>query len=317
MVEGLQPANFIQAQEMDNSMDAAGFDREYNSIWAGSIEGAFFNPNKFDQHRVLNIAETKFNKGIPTKGFYMMGVDVGRLGDMTECIVLKCTPYPDGTYRKQVVNIFTLEAEHFERQAIFIKRIFRDFKCNICVLDGNGNGIGLVDFLVIDQIDPDTDEILPNWGVYNDEKKKYRNFQTEITIHNALYIMKASAPINSELYSYCQSNLNNGRLLFLIDESVAKNKLMAMAQGKKMSQPQRAEYLRPYVETSILKSQMMNMIQDNEGANIILRQSSRKIGKDKFSALIYALSWCKMLEEKRGKRGSRNMSDFMFFSPRK
>ena len=29
VVEGLQPANFIQAQEMDNSMDEAGFDREY------------------------------------------------------------------------------------------------------------------------------------------------------------------------------------------------------------------------------------------------------------------------------------------------
>lgn len=29
VVEGLQPANFIQSQEMDNSMDEAGFDREY------------------------------------------------------------------------------------------------------------------------------------------------------------------------------------------------------------------------------------------------------------------------------------------------
>nr|DAF55156.1 MAG TPA: large terminase [Siphoviridae sp. ctZHD14] len=32
VVEGLQPANFIQAQENDNSMDEAGFDREYKKL---------------------------------------------------------------------------------------------------------------------------------------------------------------------------------------------------------------------------------------------------------------------------------------------
>ena len=32
VVEGLQPANFIQSQQMDNSMDEAGFEREYESI---------------------------------------------------------------------------------------------------------------------------------------------------------------------------------------------------------------------------------------------------------------------------------------------
>ena len=61
-------------------MDEAGFDREYNSIWAGSLEGAFFDPNKFDQCRVLNIAEQRYNKGIPSKGYYVLGVDVGRYG---------------------------------------------------------------------------------------------------------------------------------------------------------------------------------------------------------------------------------------------
>lgn len=295
-------------------MDEAGFEREYKSLWSGSIDGAFFNPNKFDQHRVLNIAETKYNKGIAAKGYYIMGVDVGRLGDMTEAVIIKVTPAPTGVSRKQIVNIFTFEAEHFERQAIHLKKLFRDFKCNICVLDGNGVGAGLVDFLVRDQIDPDTDELLPNWGVFNDEDRKYREWQTEDTIHNALYIMKATAPINSELYSYCQSQLNSGKLLFLIDENVAKNKLMAQSQGQKMSAPQRADYLRPYVETSILKSQMMNLVQENEGANIILKRSSNKIKKDKFSALIYGLSWCKREEERNNKRGRRNVKDFMFFT---
>lgn len=80
VVEGLQPATFIQDQENGTSMDEAGFDREYNSVWAGSVEGAFFDPNKFDQCRILNLAEKKYNNKINKDGFYVMGVDVGRLG---------------------------------------------------------------------------------------------------------------------------------------------------------------------------------------------------------------------------------------------
>ena len=59
---------------------------------------------------------------------------------------------------------------------------------------------------------------------------------------------------------------------------------------------------------------MANLIQENEGANIILKQSSKKIKKDKFSAFIYGLYWCKLEEDKRGKRKSRDLSKFMFFS---
>lgn len=314
VVEGLQPANFIQSQEMDNSMDEAGFDREYNSIWAGNIEGAFFNTNKFDQHRVLNIAETKYNKGIAAKGYYLLGVDVGRFGCTTEVIVIKVTPQPTGVAAKQIVNIYTFEEDHFGMQAIKIKRLFNQYKCNIAVVDGNGVGAGLVDFLVTDQEDYDTGETLWNWGVYNDDDRVYKKYETPETIKNALYIMKANQALNSEMYAYCQTQLLAGKLRFLIDENVAKNKLMAQAQGKKMTALQRADYLRPYVETSILKSQMANLVQENEGANIILKQASSKIKKDKVSALIYGLYWCKLQEDKNHKRKGRNIKDFMFFS---
>ena len=314
VVEGLQPANFIQSQEMDNSMDEAGFDREYNSIWAGNIEGAFFNTNKFDQCRVLKIAEENYNKGIAAKGYYLLGVDVGRFGCTTEVVVIKATPQPTGVFAKQIVNIYTFEEDHFGMQAIKIKRLFNQYKCNIAVIDGNGLGAGLVDFLVIDQEDYDTGETLWNWGVYNDDDRIYKKYETPDTVHNAMYIMKADQALNSEMYAYCQTQLLSGKLRFLIDENVAKNKLMAQAQGKKMSAAQRADYLRPYVETSILKSQMANLVQENEGAKIILKQSSRKIKKDKFSALIYGLYWCKLQEDKNHKRKGRNIKDFMFFT---
>ena len=60
-------------------------------------------------------------------------------------------------------------------------------------------GIGLIDELVLDQEDPDTGELLPNLGVYNDDEGKYKKFENENTIKAAMYIMKANININSML----------------------------------------------------------------------------------------------------------------------
>lgn len=112
------------------------------SIWGGTLDGAFFNLNKFDANRVLNIAEDRYNKTISKEGYYIMGVDVGRLGDLTEVVIIKVTPMSDrrggSTFVKQIVNIYTYEAEHFEKQAIHLKRLFNKYHCNIAVVDGNG-----------------------------------------------------------------------------------------------------------------------------------------------------------------------------------
>ena len=51
-----------------------------------------------------------------------------------------------------------------------------------------------------------------------------------------------------------------------------------------MKPEERAEYLKPFTLTSILKEEMMNLREENEGVNIILKQANKSIAKDKFSA---------------------------------
>lgn len=55
-------------------------------------------------------------------------------------------------------------------------------------------------------------------------------------------------------------------------------------------------------------------MEDNQGVNIILKQSSRSIKKDKFSAFIYGLYYIKKDDERRKKKKKFKMSDMMFFS---
>ena len=45
---------------------------------------------------------------------------------------------------------------------------------------------------------------------------------------NALYLIKANAPINTEAYSYAQTQLSSGKIKFLIDESMAKDILLGL-----------------------------------------------------------------------------------------
>lgn len=267
------------------------------------------------------MAEKSYSNKIGKNGYYVLGIDVGRFGDQTEIAIIKVSQLNSGNLLKQLVNLQTIEGENFILQAREIKKIFNRYKCRAAVVDGNGLGAGLVDLLVVDDTDPETDEFLPGWGVINDEedpktgRTKYKSLETENTIPNAMYIMKANVALNSEMYSYCKSQIMNGRVRFLISETLAKNKLLSQAQGQKMSAGQREDYLMPYTQTSILKEQMCNLVEESEGAHLILKQSSKKIKKDKVSALIYGLYYCKMEEDRRGNRKRKfNAADLMLFS---
>lgn len=78
---------------------------------------------------------------------------------------------------------------------------------------------------------------------------------------NALYLIKANAPINTEAYSYAQTQLSSGKIKFLIDESMAKTKLMSTKVGQNMDSDKRNEFLKPFTLTSILREQMLNLVE--------------------------------------------------------
>lgn len=57
----------------------------------------------------------------------------------------------------------------------------------------------------------------------------------------------------------------------------------------------------------------MNLREESQGVNIILKQANRTIQKDKFSAFEYGLYYIKQEEDKKKKR-TRNFSDYMFMT---
>lgn len=314
VTEGLLNEDFVEELKMSGTFNEASFEREYCSIWSGDAENAYFSANIFEKHRQLLQPEYEYSGRSAKNAYYVLGIDVGRFGCTSEIMVIKVTPQVQGAAIKTLVNLYSFEEEHFEDQAIKIKKLFFKYKARVCAIDANGLGAGLVDYMVKTQIDPETGDTLPPFGVENDDEGRYKKFKTDETIRDAMFLIKANAPINTEAHVYVQTQLSSGKIKFLIDEKEAKIKLMSTKMGQEMSPDERAEKLMPFTLTTVLKDQMMNLVEDNEGVNIILKQNNRGIKKDKFSAFEYGLYYVKLDEERKRKRRGRNIADFMFMN---
>lgn len=306
--------NFIKDLKLDGTFNESSFAREYESKWSGTIEDAFFRAEQFDRNRILKQPEYEYSGRSTKSAYYVLSVDVGRKGCDTVCCVFKVTPQTAGSSFKTLVNIYTIHNEHFEEQAIALKKLFYKYKARRIVIDANGLGIGLVDYMVKTQIDPDTNDTYPDFGVENDVDGEYKRFRTTSCEFDAMYLIKANAPINTEAHANAQSQLSSGKVKLLVDERVAKVKLLGTKRGQEMKPEERAEYLKPFTLTSILKEEMMNLREENEGVNIILKQANKSIAKDKFSAFEYGLYYIKQEEDSKRKRKKGRICDMMFMN---
>lgn len=160
-------------------------------------------------------------------------------------------------------------------------------------------------------------EYYPPFGVYGGTFKDvdtiYKKFRTNDTEDDAMYIIKANAPINTEIYSTLQSQIESGKIKFLIESRAAKTKLMGLKKGIAMTPEQRDEYLLPFTLTDILRDEMLNLREENEGVNIILKKANKNVKSDKFSALGYGVYYIREEEDSK-KRKRFNAKDFMFMN---
>lgn len=315
---GLQSKTFIQDQKDEGTYNEASFEREYESRWTGDVEDAFFNGELFDRGRILKQPEHEASGRSGKNSFYIISVDVGRKGCDTVACIFKVNPQPQGPSLKSLVNIYTISDGHFGDQALALKKLYYKYKAQRIVIDGNGLGLGLLDYMVKPSIDPDTSDVLPDFGVYggtqDDAAEEYKKYRTQDCEENAIYIIKANAPINTEAHANAQVQLSSGKVKFLIDERDAKIKLLGTKVGQNMKPEERKLYLMPFTLTSILKEEMMNLREENEGPNIILKQANKGIKKDKFSSFEYGLYYIKVEVDNRKKKKKFNIADLMFMN---
>lgn len=313
---GLLDKNFVQDLKNDGTYSEAVFDREYESKWGGGSDLAFFSPVEFDRARVIDkpITEAPLK---PIKGSkIIMGYDVGRSSDNSSLVIIQLIPSYSGTsisYIKKVVNIYNFEKMHFQEQARMIKRLYFKYRADKIVIDANGLGIGLVDFLTVSTPNEKLEEDFPPFGVdrESDPKKTYEKFyKISGGIDEILYLIKAGSTgdnANSPMHDLCSAQISSGKVQFLIDEQLAEEKFKRTAIWKTYNTEKKIELMMPYKMTKILREEMLNLKKkDEEGGKTNLKRISTGIRKDKFSAFEYALWYARKLELKNRGAGAIN-----------
>lgn len=206
-----------------------------------------------------------------------------------------------------LVNMFVLgttsETKHFERQALDLKKIISDFNPREVVIDGNGLGVGLLDFMIKPTIDLESGVTYPAIGCINDDE--YIKIQPRDAL-KLIYVIKANTTLNSQIHSNCFTQVFSGHVQFLIKEQEAKTKLMGTKKGQKMDVMARQKRLMPHEMTTKLFEEMANLrLKQNSGVTINLEQINSRHPKDKFSSFEYGLWRIKEIEEEHQKKNRK------------
>lgn len=307
---GLLNKKLILDEQFSSSTSNDSFARELASIWTGANKDSWFNSEKLLRIRKILKYEKESRIPIGSDAFYIIGVDVARYGGNDSSImVVKVIPR-EKLWLKKVVYTENLHKMPLQDQAVRIKQLYYKFMPREIIVDGNGVGSGLIDDLVIPSF---SDGITyPPLYVMND----VANYPYPANSTPVIYNIKANASLNSDIYSNLYIQINNGGVQLLANEKIAKDKLLSTKSGQKMSYYAREKFLLPYIMTSRLIDEINNLRLKQTGIQnqITVEQISKRINKDRVSALSYALFRVKYYEDKQVRKHKSNFGSFLLVS---
>lgn len=318
LMHGLLSADKVKEKLKNSTYKLESFLREYMSVWSGGSEDSYYAYPMISKCRTLIRPEFKADGRFVTTGsgrfdmggdgFYVIAVDVARFeGDQGVVMVLKVFTQGE-RFKVHVVNIRILQNTHFRDQAAFIKQLDLDFHAKAIVLDINGNGAGLADYL-IDEQNIDGTYYEP-YGFLN--KTKYFSTEKKNSIKK-LYGIEANRALNSTIYLNAHIMLSLRRVSLLINERQARRYFGRYKNWNKLNPVKQASKLIPYVQTTKLHDQLANLKASiDTNGTIVLNKIKGAVRKDLVSAFVYGLSYISEVEELERKNKNRDSSKSQF-----
>lgn len=311
VMHGLLSADKVKEKLKNSSYKLESFLREYMSVWSGGSEDSYYSYELISQCRKL--VRPEFKPEVNFKdGFYVMAVDVARFeGDQTVALIFKV--YTTGErYKIHLVNIKLMNSTHFKDQAIYIKQMDNLFDFKAIVMDINGNGAGLADYLIDEQ--NENGEYYQPYGFLN--KNKYSNTEKRFSVKK-LYGIEANRQFNSECFTNAHLILSLKRVSLLINERQARRYFGKYKSWNKLNPVKQANKLIPYAQTTKLQDQLSNLKANlDNNSSIVLTMIKKSTRKDLVSAFIYGLYYINEVEEeeKRSRNRKYNKGQFSFLN---
>lgn len=306
----------ILNKKNDPTQSAIRFAQNYESKWVGSADGALINISKMLKLQTLSKAELrcpKDKKGNFELNEYIFGVDVARSNaqsnNKSAIVVLKIIRNVKGEIRQiQLVNMveppngFT-----FKEQSVVVKRLFYEYggdldlsksRVKAIVIDGNVIGKGLIDRLCEEVTDPDT----------NEELGCFASINSDIHCDNPeappiIYDLTAQG-INGDIITKFMDYVETERLKLLKNFDEIKNKI---PQNDKIGTEIAC------LNTKYLIDEVANLKLKKTTNSITVEQTVKKVDKDRYSALAYALYYISLFLERYEVEDDNNDIDFVLW----
>ena len=329
--EGLLPKKRVEQVRTEDNFDQATFDMEYNSLFGGAYEDAYYRIDEFQKNRNIERAfipmtdiEAVSNQGKRKKPYPLqngeiriISVDVALMqgSENDNTIIDICRLIPKGDfYERQFVYTESCNGQHTDAVALRIKRLYYEFDCSYVALDCQGNGLSVFDALIKNTYDGVLDIEYPMWNCCNDDKMAERGNKNAL---KCIYSIKATAESNHIMHTAFKTDLERKRIQLLVDDVRAKEVYSEKASFLKLQPEEQGRLLKPYLETTIFINETIALETSIvSGGFIKLSERNNKARKDRYSSRLYCNYVARLLEKKnlnKEKKKKNSILDAVIF----
>lgn len=331
--EGLFNRDDIYDQLLAEDFNELKFQMEMESLFYGDSDGSFYDFETIARNRKIRYPwlPDKFSSmvqdgksfRIPPKQpgeIRILSADIALMSsrknrnDATAIFINQMAPTKIGRYVNNIVYTETHEGLHTSDQALVIRRLFDEYSCDYLVIDVKGIGLGVADTLVRDIIDSETGELYPALSCCNDDEWARRCQNPNAP--KVIWVINGNAKFNSDCAVMLREGFNSGKIRLLVNEFDSET-ILSNTKGYKALNPAcRAKFELPYINTSLLINELINLQHDDSSGYVRVFEKSG-FRKDRYSSLSYNYWVANQLEAKAGRRAyNRGVTEeFVFRAP--
>lgn len=299
----------LSREQIEDEMSELDFNElvqsmEMECLWFGDTDGSLFNFDALASRRKIRNAflplEFYGDKypmpklGVSEKR--ILSVDVALMrstkkkdNDAAALYINNLVQTDSTSYQSNFVMGETFEGLTTDELGLIVMRYFYRYNCTDLVIDCNGLGLGVFDFIIKDQYDPDTGETYKALTCCNDKDMADRCKVKDAK--QVVWAVKATAKFNNEICVLLRNGIQNGKINLLVSEQNADDVLKETYKGySKLSLSEKVKMKVSYLQTTMAIYELVKLEHEVKDGNIKVKEVSG-MRKDRYSSIAYSY-WC-------------------------
>ena len=299
----------LSRSQLEDEMSEADYNEfvqqmEMECLWFGDTDGSLFKFDELTARRRLRKAFPPLSfcndkitiPKLTSTGKRILSIDVALMqstkkkkNDASAIFINDLIQVNDTAYQSNFVYGETFEGLKTDELGMIVMKYFYEYQCTDLVLDTNGIGLGVYDFITKDQICQENGKRYQAMTCINDkdmaERCKVRD------ANKVVWSVKANANFNNEICVLLRNGIQNGKINFLIPEQDADSSLKETYKGYfKMSPTEQAKLKMSYVQTTFAVYELIKLDHEVKNGNIKVKEVEG-MRKDRYSSIAYSY-WC-------------------------